>query len=174
MVNLYTKNGIVVDVESEVLRKSDGHIVTNATRDMWEAEGWLPYVPKPIPSPEPTVRSTRESVLSEAEAFAETKSRQVWIDDELVDTGNLRLDEYRILVKALADSDWLPFMGKKATKKFLLVFLESLDLLRCKCLRILFEHQENIKKLETVEDLNSYDYTAGYSKDLVFKITTVE
>lgn len=168
MVNLYTKSGIVVDIESEALRKSDGSLVSNATPEMWKAEGWKPYkVPKTAKVKlEKTLAETREEILREARNYyLERKDRLVFEGTSyLLSEISSDIEDLREFVQVMKDEDKVMFLGEfYVTKDWLSRLFLDMRKHKFACFQNFSKHFKEISYcLKTKESLLSYDYTKGY------------
>lgn len=52
----------------------------------------------------------------------------------------------------------------------LLQMLDALEIYALKCFNITAEHKANIMKMETIEEIENYDYTVGYPEKLKFEL----
>jgi len=171
MTNLYTKNGITVDVALEALKKSDGGIVTNAPREMWEAEGWKPYEAPRYEQVEvePTISEIRDQILGEIRNYYEDRKSRVLVNEELVTGEDYEtLAEVENFIDGMTDLDTVEFMSKEISKPKLLEFKQALSRYKYLCYTVCKLHQKQVKGLKSKKELLVYGYTIGYPEVLKF------
>lgn len=167
----YTKNGITVDIGLEALKKSDGGIVTNAPREMWEAEGWKPYKApeyKQIET-EPTISEIRDQILGEIRSYYEDRKSRVSVNEEFATGEDYEtLAEVENFIDGMTDLDTVEFMSKEISKPKLLEFKQALSRYKYLCYTMCKLHQRLVGELKDKKDLLAYDYTKGYPEILKF------
>lgn len=172
MTNLYAKNGITVDIGLEALKKSDGSIVTNASKEMWEAEGWKPYKAPVYKEPvkvELTISEVRDQILEEIRNYYEDRKNRVTINEEFVTADDFStLSEIESFIDGMTDLDSVEFMSKEMPKKKFLEFRQELQRYRYLCYTMCKLHQRLVGELKDKKDLLAYDYTKGYPEILKF------
>lgn len=171
MTNFYTKNGTTVDIGQEFLRKSDGSVVSNAPRELWEAEGWKPYKAPEYKQVkiEPTISEIRVQILGEIRNYYEDRKSRVLVNEELVTGEDYEtLAEVENFIDGMTDLDTVEFMSKEISKPKLLEFKQALSRYKYLCYTVCKLHQKQVKGFKSKKELLVYDYTIGYPEVLKF------
>lgn len=182
---IYQKGNKKISIETAVLFREDGSIVTNATPEMWEAEGWKPYV-KPAPvvetPKEPTFSEKQEDLLREAEAYYRDRENLLEINDTRYNLEELDLDRFEKYASVMKGSETVDFgsvlrgdvvndFSGDVTGSWILDLIEKIKRYRFECFKAFNKHKKVIlESLTSDDELKVYDYTTGYPRILEFTV----
>lgn len=155
---LYIKDGIFRD-STKYLKTSDGRTIFNASREQWEAEGWKVYVPEPVPVEEKTLEDKKLDLLEDARNFKESVMEIRMSREDRVYLRQLAED---LLAEGIQEAQVFDDRDDFIHLPSFLDWLKDLNVLEYTYRTVLQNHLDAIKKLETEEDVDNYDYTTGY------------
>lgn len=183
---LYQKGNKKINIETAVLFREDGSIVTNATPEMWEAEGWSKYVaPKPVKEEapkEPSFSEKQEDLLHEAESYYRDRENLLEINDTRYSLEELDLDRFEEYASVMKSGETVDFgsvlrgdvvsnFSGNVTGAWILDLIEKIKRYRFECFKAFSKHSKVIVKSLTADDeLKVYDYTTGYPRILEFTV----
>lgn len=163
----------------------DDMVYTNPSHEFMLENGWQEYTPPPTPEPTPEERleQAKANKLAEIEAYDTSDDVNVcyigyqnqtipyWRDKlerdslagSVTDYMNRGHDYYRLDLREYGVSISIPCVA-------LLNMLEQLEEYAINCYNKTTDHIFAVQALQSVEDVESYDYTVGYPQKLVFNI----
>lgn len=175
---------VVKKTLNEIVLSCDDRMIYNPTEEMVLADGWTEYViqPKEIPM-DIRIRITKDRKLRELERYDESSDVNdciiVYQGNELsywaskTDRNDLKnairdylsmgRTEYRLDLRDKGISITLPC-------ELLLQMMEALEVYAIECYNKTTDHNYAIKALETLEDVEAYDYKVGYPEKLRFEV----
>lgn len=182
---IYQKGNKKINIETAVLFREDGSIVTNATAEMWEAEGWKPYV-KPAPveeaPKEPSFSEKQEDLLHEAESYYRDRENLLEINDTRYNLEELDLARFERYASAMKSGETVDFgsvlredvvsnFSGNVTGAWILDLVEKIWRYRFECFKAFCKHKKVIlESLTSDDELKVYDYTTGYPRILEFTV----
>lgn len=174
---IYQKGNKKISIETAVLFREDGSIVTNATPEMWEAEGWKPYV-KPAPveeaPKEPSFSEKQEDLLREAENYYRDRENLLEINNTRYNLEELDLDRFEKYASVMKESEIVDFgsvLRGDVTGVWILNLIEKIKRYRFECFKAFCKHKRVIlESLTSDDELKVYDYTTGYPRILEFTV----
>lgn len=179
MSNLYIKDNQILSRQSIVLYDKkiiDGEEVSfqiiNPTHEQILNSGWEVYV-----RPEPTIEDVRANKLRELTAYDSSSEVNTFYVNDLA----LWLSrEERVVIKDRFQREYND--GKEITKLRYsglsielspatgIQLIDMVSSYADKCFDATETHKENINALETIEEINNYDYTTGYPEKIQISI----
>ena len=179
MSNLYIKDNQILSRQSIVLYDKkiiDGEEVSfqiiNPTHEQILNNGWEVYV-----RPEPTIEDVRANKLRELTAYDSSSEVNTFYVNDLA----LWLSrEERVVIKDRFQREYND--GKEITKLRYsglsielspatgIQLIDMVSSYADKCFDSTETHKENINALETIEEINNYDYTTGYPEKIQINI----
>ena len=165
---------MVYKTKSQISIVKDDMTTYNPTEEMILADGWVEYV-QTVPVPKKTIESVRKSKISEIEKYDESSAVNeffiqrvsVWLDKVTRVGLRLRFETELKLEKEFTNL-WYN------NSKFTLPVIDATHMLYLieEYASICYDntqlHIANVSKLETIEEIESYDYTVGYPNKLYF------
>ena len=169
---------------NEIVLNKDGKVVFNPTEEMVIADGWTEYVFKPREWPmEIQLQRVKDRKLRELERYDESSDvndciivyqgseLSYWASkDERNDLKNAVRDyvamgrtEYRLDLRDKGISITLPC-------ELLLQMMASLEVYAIECYNKTTDHNYAIKALETLEEVEAYDFKVDYPEKLRFEV----
>lgn len=173
----------VVKTRKEIVIRKDGRVTYNPTEDMILADGWVEYIQPTVTAPELTDEQRAKAALVRArhkkrnEIFEYDKSEEVelfyikgiplWLDREERATLQRRfeIEQKNGITKSTLWKNGVEFPLVIAEA---MVMLDALEMYAIQSFDCTQRHIANIGNLTTMEELQSYDYKAGYPEKLRF------
>ena len=169
---------------NEIVLNKDGSMVFNPTEEMILEDGWVEYVFKPMEwSMETQLKRTKDRKLRELERYDESSDVN---DCIIVYQGNelsywASKDERNDLKNAVRDCI---AMGRETYRldlrdkgisitllcELLLQMMAALEVYAIECYNKTTDHNYAIKALETLEEVEAYDFKVGYPEKLRFEV----
>ena len=154
-------------------RLDDGRIFAGVPTEQQLAEwGFEPYTP---PVPERTLEIAKSEKIAEITAYDTSEAvnsftlgnATMWIsrDDRIS-----MMNSTTILKNADVETTTLWYGGEKYTLPCdtLIQMLSALEVYALQCYDVTEEHKAAVNALTTIEEVDAYDYTAGYPEHLTF------
>ena len=167
----YYKDGII-NIPSKITVSLNGEDITNPTHIQLIDAGWVYY--NPIIHNISIVKTNKLNELIVFDKSKEVNSffigeTQAWIDR---DTRVSLMNSTQILKNAGQENTtlWLNDLPITISCDILIQMLGTLEIYALQCYNITEQHKSNINKLETIEEINSYDYTKNYPEKLIFTL----
>lgn len=175
---------VVKKTLNEIILSCDGRMIYNPTEDMVLADGWTEYViqPKEIPM-DIRIRIAKDRKVRELYIYDESsdvndciivcqgnelhywasKTERNDLKNAVRDCLSVYKYTYRLDLRDKGISITLPC-------ELLLQMLASLEVYAIECYNKTTDHNYAIKALETLEDVEAYDYKVGYPEKLRFEV----
>lgn len=167
----YYKDG-VISIPSEIIVSLNGEDITNPTHIQLIEAGWVYYNPVIH-----NVSIVKTNKLNELVTFDKSKDVnsffvgeiQAWIDR---DTRVSLMNSTQILKNAGQKNTVLWLNGEvfAVPCDLLIQMLSALEIYALQCYNITEQHKSNINRLETIEEINNYNYTKNYPEKLIFTL----
>lgn len=171
----YTKviNGFsIIKTRKQIVIKKNGMSTYNPTEEMILADGWVEYV---YIAPEKTIEDYRQEKLDEIKYYDGSNSVNefyihelpVWLDKNTRVGLKLRFESEKVLGY---ETTTLWYGNNQFTLNLLdaISMLYAIEIYASQCYDNTQLHLSNVSKLETIEEIESYDYTKGYPEKLQF------
>lgn len=170
-MKLYIKDGKISYPNKIVLEIGDRSIY-NPGEDLIIENGWKEYIK---PEPEKTLESVKESVKNEIISFDCSGSvneffiseQSVWLDKNTRTGLMLRFQAERNS-GSIETTLWYEGLSFTLNLEEAIQMLYALELYASQCYDNTQRHLSNVDKLETIEEVKSYDYYVGYPEKLRF------
>lgn len=162
----------IYKTRSQIVIIKDGMSTYNPTEEMILADGWeeLSNI-----IPEKTVESYRQDKLHEIKIYDESNSvneffiqgLSVWLDKNTRVGLRLRFESEKVLGY---ETTTLWYDNNQFTLNLLdaISMLYAIEIYASQCYDNTQLHLYNVSKLETIEEIEFYDYTKGYPEKLNF------
>ena len=167
----YYKDG-VISIPSKITVSVDGKDVVNPTHIQLINAGWIYY--NPIIHDISIVKTNKLNELVTFDKSKEVNSffigeTQAWIDR---DTRVSLMNSTQILKNAGQENTTLWLNGQPITIPcyMLIQMLGALEIYALQCYNVTEQHKANINNLDTIEDINEYNYQVSYPEKLVFNV----
>lgn len=176
---------IVVKAQKEIVIRRDGRVTYNPTEDMVLADGWVEYIaPEPQPIPERVlVERAKRVKLDELHKFDESSEVNnciiVYQGNELhywasKDERNDLKNAVRDCISVGRDVYRLDLRDKglsiELQCELLLQMMAALEVYAIDCYNKTTDHEFAIKALETLEEVEAYDFKVGYPDKCRFEV----
>lgn len=160
---LYTKDG-KIQSQSQIVIIKDNMQIINPTHEMIIADGWVEYVP-----PKPTLDEIKERKIREITAYDISSAvntvylndNPIWLDKD-TRVGLVNSTNAEIKAGNETTTLWLGTVSLTFTCSKLLDMLADMELYALACFNRTAEHKRNVLKLSAEEEVEAYDFTAGY------------
>ena len=172
-MKLYTKNG-EIKPRNRIIIIKDGMQTLNPSEEMLFADGWVEYV---IPEP------TEEEKLMDAKQLAKENIKsydssnavngfymngiEMWLD-KATRAGLMLRFEAEMATGMTETSLWYEGVMYTLSLESAFQMLYALELYASQCYDNTQRHLANINGLETIEEVEAYDYMSGYPQKLNF------
>ena len=165
--------------------KSDGNQIINPSEEQILAQGWLEYVPPVAPEPteEELLEQAKDAKIQELHAYDESeevndciivyqgqglhywasKAERNDLKNAIRDYWAMGRTEYRLDLRDKGFSITLPC-------ELLLQMMAALEVYAIDCYNKTTDHEFAIKALETLEEVEVYDFKFGYPEKLRFEV----
>ena len=178
-INIYMKKYVkeidgkrVYKTRSQIVIVNDGMCTYNPTEEMILSDGWEEYI---YMAPEKTTEDYRQEKLHEIKLFDESSSVNefyiqglpVWLDKNTRVGLKLRFESEKALGY---DTTTLWYGNNQFTLNLSDAFamLYAIEIYASQCYDNTQLHLANVSKLETAEEIESYDFRLGYPEKLNF------
>lgn len=168
---------LVIKSGNQIVIKKNGMQIINPTEDMILADGWVEYViPKPAEeTEEQKLNRLRDKLKQRIEMFDTSPEvnefyvgdMPMWLDKATRAGLLLRFQAEQAM--GLVDTT-LWYNGSQFPLKVeqAIQMLYAIELYASACYDKTQEHLANVGKLETIEEIEAYDYRIGYPEKLRF------
>lgn len=179
-----TIEGRVVRLSAKnIVIKNGGFVTTNPTHEQILADGWVEYIapPKPEPTAEELLARAKEAKKAEIEEYDKSplvdgcyiiKGGQqmiYWADKSERDTLKGAVRDFITAGRETYRLDLREFGVSLTTPcEKLLEMLCALEVYAIDCFNNTTDHLYAVDAMTTVEEIESYDHTAGYPEKLTF------
>lgn len=168
-------NGQTIYSDGKILKTEDNNII-NPTEEQMLSHGWQLYV-EPEPSVEELLQESKIHKIIEVEEYDSSPNVNVfylagvplWLDAQTRQQLRISINAYNALGMTQA-TKW--FNGQSYTFPITLwiTMLNSLEVYAAEALNVTEQHKANIMNLNTIEDIEEYDYTVGYPQKVQFNL----
>lgn len=167
----YIKDGIIKTRNQIVIRK-DGRQYINPTEEMILADGWTEST---TPIYEPTIDDYRKSKKKEILAYDSSdevnvffvQEHDIWLDKATRAGLMLRFQAEQAIGRQTTTL-WYEGLMFELPIATAMQMLLAIEVYASECYDNTQRHLAEVDKLETIEDIESYDYTVGYPIQLEF------
>ena len=164
----------VIKSRNKIIITKNGLSTYNPTEEMIFADGWVEYV-TPEPTEEELLDKTRENKLREIKRYDSSPAvneftiaeMPVWLDKSTRVGLKLRFDAELASGKKETVL-WYDGMQFPLDLQMAIQMLNAIELYASACYDMTQQHLANVSNLETIEEVQSYDYRTGYPEKLVF------
>ena len=177
-MNIYTKfidEQKIVRLQNEIVIIKDDRQIINPSHDMLIEDGWEIYVVNNEQKITETFESVKKDLIKDINAYDSSEDinsfyiqdKQIWLDKSTRVGLSLRFNSE--LQNGYTETT-LWYNGESFTLPIetAMKILYDIELYASKCYDNTQKHLSNVNKLETIEELKSYDYTIGYPVRLTF------
>lgn len=155
----------------------DGMQIINPTEDVILADGWIEYVAPPVPEPteEQKLSRAKKEVQRDIENYDQSSAVNefsvgginVWLD-KATRAGLLLRFQAEAAQGLVSTSLWYNNMQFPLQVEQAIQMLYAIELYASACYDNTQRHLAAIKELQTIEEVEAYDYKAGYPEKLRF------
>lgn len=169
----YIKNGIICDRDRIIIYKNKKQII-GASDQLLIEDGWKKYQ-KPEPTQEQLIANAKEELYNNILSYDSSEAvnefsihgDNIWLDKVTRSGLMLRLNAEKI--NGLKNTTlWYGNKSYTIALDTAMQILYAIELYASACYDNTQKHLANIEDLETLEDIQNYDYTLGYPNKLVF------
>lgn len=172
-MKLFTKDGKTLPL-SRIILKNDDFQVINPTEEMVLADGWVEYIIPELTDEQKLARAKEDKKREIADYDQSTNVNEfymlgfpVWLDKATRAGLKLRF-EAELESGRTETSLWYGNMQFPLQLENAMKMLFAIELYASACYDNTQRHLAEIEKLETIDELAAYDYTAGYPEKLNF------
>lgn len=176
-MKLYKKNGVIQFSDKIVIIKDDMQIF-NPTEEMIIEDGWVEYISTvniPTPTDEEILeryRSDKINEILEYDASSEVNEfflgeASIWLDKATRAGLKLRF-EAEISLGRETTTLWYDNIQYSLDLNKATQMLLAIELYASACYDNTQMHIANVKSMEMIDDVKSYDYRTGYPDKLIF------
>lgn len=164
----------VIKSRNKIIITKNGLSTYNPTEEMLFADGWVEYV-APEPTEEELLDKARENKLREIKRYDSSPAvneftiaeMPVWLDKSTRVGLKLRFESE--LEEGLTETTlWYNNVQFPLDLDMAIRMLHMIEIYASKCYDMTQQHLANVSNLETIEEVQSYDYRTGYPEKLVF------
>ena len=172
-MKLYTKNG-EIKPRNRIIIIKDGMQTLNPSEETLFADGWEEYV-IPEPTEEEKLQDAKRGMRDVIEVYDSSdevngfymKGVQMWLDKATRAGLMLRFEAERA-IGMTETSLWYEGVMYTLSLESAFQMLYALELYASQCYDNTQRHLANINGLETIEEVEAYDYMSGYPQKLNF------
>lgn len=161
---MYIKGNQIED--GYLLKKADGSITLNASKEDWIAEGWEEYIPEPVKE-QTLIRnlvSVKQEVLQECNSYYESVILKVEFQGNLIWVPLETRAAYRDILDDLkeAGETQVNWRDTDLTIDSALEALKKVNIYEYNCKKVHDSHLRVITRSQSIKELEEYDYTTDY------------
>ena len=176
-MKLYTKEidgSVVIKASNRIIVYTNGMQIINPTHEMLIADGWEEYAPEIIEVPK-TLDKIREEKIDEILQYDSSDNVNrfyfgeypMWLDKATRVGLKLRFEAE--LENAMTETTlWYNGIPFQLNLDVAMKMLHSIELYASACYDATQRHISIIEKINSIEELEAYDYTKGYPEKLRF------
>ena len=168
----WIKNGVFASDTIEL----NGCVVCNPTDDMLIKAGYKEYQ-EPVPTEEEKLNTAKQNKIYEIEQYDTSSSVNgfmlngllVWLDKAT----RVGLMNSTTIAKASGQETttlWLGGMKLVVDCDKAIQLLSALEMYALECFNVTASHKQAVSELTTIEEVEAYDYKAGYPKMLEMSV----
>ena len=172
MTKQWIKNGVFASDTIEL----NGCVVCNPTEDMLRQAGYEEYK-EPVPTEEEKLNTAKQNKIYEIEQYDTSSSVNgfmlngllVWLDKET----RVGLMNSTTIAKSAGQKTitlWLGSMKLVVDCDKAIQLLSALEMYALECFNVTASHKQAVSELTTIEEVEAYDYKAGYPKMLEMSV----
>ena len=172
MTKRWIKNGVFASDTIEL----NGCVVCNPTDDMLRQAGYEEYK-EPVPTEEEKLNTAKQNKIYEIEQYDTSSSVNgfmlngllVWLDKET----RVGLMNSTTIAKSAGQKTitlWLGSMKLVVDCDKAIQLLSALEMYALECFNVTASHKQAVSELTTIEEVEDYDYKAGYPKMLEMSV----
>ena len=162
----------VIKTRSQITISKNGMTTYNPSEEMLFADGWVEYI---VPVYEETIEDVRRHKLDEIEHYDKSKEIEeftmngisLWLDRSERETLDRR---FKIELKNGKKESvlWKNGIAFNLVIEEALVMLDAIEMYAIATYDTTQQHLANVNELQTIEEINHYDYRQGYPEKLNF------
>lgn len=170
-------SGNILRTTEEINGEIQNIVIYNPTEEMILAAGWMIYEPPVEPEPEPTeeelIERARENKLAEIDAYDDSihvnifylAGQPLWLDAQTRQTLRISIESYQAMgIESV--TKWFNDQQYTFPTMAWLQMLVALEVYAAEALNATEMHRSTVRHLETREEIEAYDITAGYPEIL--------
>ena len=172
MTKRWIKNGVFASDTIEL----NGCVVCNPTEDMLRQAGYEEYK-EPVPTEEEKLEQAKADKIAEITAYDTSdkvngfvlNGAVVWLDKAT----RVGLMNSTTIAKASGQETttlWLGGMKLVVDCDKAIQLLSALEMYALECFNVTASHKQAVSELKTIEEVEAYDYKAGYPKMLEMSV----
>lgn len=169
----YIKNGIVKKKNNIVIHKDDSQII-NPPHELLIECGWVEYV-TPTLTDEQKLDFAKQAKIDEINIYDKSLAVEsfsingvdIWLD-KATRTGLMLRFNSELALKKENTTLWYEGHSFTLSINAAIQMLYALEVYASECYDNTQIHLTNIKKLQTIEEIENYDYITGYPEKLRF------
>lgn len=172
MTKKWIKNGVFALDTIEL----NGCVVCNPTEDMLRQAGYKEYK-EPVPNEAEKLEQAKADKIAEISAYDTSSSVNgfmlngllVWLDKAT----RVGLMNSTTIAKAAGQQTttlWLGGIKLVVDCEKAIQLLSALEMYALECFNVTASHKQAVSELTTIEDVEAYDYKAGYPKMLEMSV----
>ncbi len=169
MTGKWIKDGIFADTTMEM----DGRMVSNPTDEMLRKAGYEPYVPADAE----LLAQAKQTKTQEIEAYDTSTAvngfklngNVFWLDKGT----RVGLMNSTTITKAMGSTTtdlWLGEVKLTIDCDKVIQLLSGIEMYALECFNVTAAHKAAVEKLESVEEVEGYDYKSGYPEQLSIEV----
>lgn len=165
MTGRWIKDGMYADMTMEI----DGRMVSNPTGEQLRKAGYVPYVP----TDEELLAQAKEAKVQEIERYDTSdkvngfklNGTVFWLDKAT----RVGLMNSTTIAKGMGNATtdlWLGEVKLTIDCDKVIRLLGGIEMYALECFNVTARHKAEVQKLKTVKEVEAYDVTEGYPKQL--------
>ena len=169
MTGRWIKDGVFADMTMEI----EGRMVSNPTDEMLRKAGYEPYVP----SDEELLRQAKETKTQEIERYDTSdkvngfklNGTVFWLD-KATRVGLMNSTEITKAAGQETTDLWMGDVKLTIPCDTVIKLLSAIEMYALECFNVTARHKAEVNDLKTVAEVEAYDVTEGYPKQLEITI----
>ena len=163
---------------NKIVIVKDGMQTFNPTEEMLLADGWVEHIPVPYePTEEELLNEAKERVIqrilhhdsSDEVNIFYVGEQKMWLDKATRVGLKLRFDA-EMTAEKTTTTLWYDGMSFELELTAAVQMLNAIEMYASACYDNTQKHIANVKSMNVIEDIESYNYRDGYPKKLTFNI----
>ena len=165
MTGRWIKDGVFADMTMEI----EGRMVSNPTEEQLRKAGYVPYVP----TDEELLAQAKEAKVQEIERYDTSTSvngfklngNAFWLD-KATRVGLMNSTEITKAAGQETTDLWMGDVKLTIPCDTVIKLLSAIELYALECFNVTARHKAEVAELKTVKEVEAYDVTEGYPKQL--------
>lgn len=165
MTERWIKDGVFADMTMEI----EGRMVSNPTEEQLRKAGYVPYVP----TDEELLAQAKEAKVQEIERYDTSTSvngfklngNAFWLD-KATRVGLMNSTEITKAAGQETTDLWMGDVKLTIPCDTVIKLLSAIELYALECFNVTARHKAEVNDLKTVKEVEAYDVTEGYPKQL--------